>query len=162
MSFVPRELVDELAGFSRFSGSCLLCTALRAETDAGYRVVELTGDSAVLCPFWSGTPFEMLVVPLHHGAHLQRAALDELEAVGASIQQALRALRQRLGDISYNLVFHSAPYRVSGTYHWHVHILPKLTSQAGFELGTGVLINIMPPEQAASELRSVLMASQLP
>lgn len=158
MSFVPRELVDELAGFSRFSGSCLLCTALHAESDVGHRIVEITDEAVVLCPFWSGIPFEMMVVPRHHGAHLHRSSVSELEAVGHSIHTALGLLRARLGDIAYNLVFHSAPYRASGTYHWHVHILPKLTTLAGFELGTGVLINIVAPEHAARELRSMIPA----
>jgi UDPglucose--hexose-1-phosphate uridylyltransferase len=36
-------------------------------------------------------------------------------------------------------------------------VWPKLTTQAGFELGTGVLINIVPPEQAAEELRVSLV-----
>ena len=65
---------------------------------------------------------------------------------------ALGRLRAVLGDIAYNLVFHSAPYRAPEPYHWHVHIVPKLTTVAGFELGTGVLINIVNPEQAAEEL----------
>src|SRR5205085_3038992 len=38
MSFVPRELVDELAGFARFAGNCLLCTALNAEEEARHRL----------------------------------------------------------------------------------------------------------------------------
>ena len=34
--------------------------------------------------------------------------------------------------------------------------LPRLTIQAGFELGTGVDINIYPPERAAADLREAL------
>jgi UDPglucose--hexose-1-phosphate uridylyltransferase len=63
-----------------------------------------------------------------------------------------------VGDVAYNLVFHSAPYRAPEPYHWHVHIWPKLTTQAGFELGTGVLINIVAPEQASEELRVAVPA----
>jgi UDPglucose--hexose-1-phosphate uridylyltransferase len=51
------------------------------------------------------------------------------------------------------MVFHSAPYRVNAPFHWHAHIWPKATTRAGFELGTGVAINIVPPEAAAEELR---------
>ena len=46
-------------------------------------------------------------------------------------------------------MFHAAPYRASGGFHWHVHLLPKLTTRAGFELGTGVPINLVAPEDAA-------------
>jgi UDPglucose--hexose-1-phosphate uridylyltransferase len=49
-------------------------------------------------------------------------------------------------------VFHSAPYRGQGVFHWHAHVYPKVTTRAGFELGTGVMINVMPPEEAATIL----------
>lgn len=158
MSFVPRELVDELAGFARFVGSCLLCTTLDAELAAGHRVLEVSNDVVAICPFWSGIPFEMLVMPRHHRPHLHTTPEAELEAVGRAVQSALLMLRRRLGDIAYNLVFHSAPYRLAGTYHWHVHIKPTLTTTAGFEMGTGVLINIVAPELAAQELRAAAPA----
>ncbi|MGI8793556.1 MAG: hypothetical protein ACR2H3_10315, partial [Acidimicrobiales bacterium] len=57
------------------------------------------------------------------------------------------------GDVAYNIVFHSAPFRARGEFHWHVHLLPKVTTRAGFELGTGVLINVLAPEIAASQVR---------
>ena len=119
-----------------------------------------TDDHVVaLAPFWSGSPYEMLVIPRQHGPHLFRAGLEELVAVGSTIQLTLAALRSRLGDVAYNIMFHSAPYRLSGDYHWHIHIVPKVTTPGGFELGSGVAINVVPPELAAAELRSVVGAS---
>jgi UDPglucose--hexose-1-phosphate uridylyltransferase len=158
MSFVPRELAEEQAGFARFAGRCLLCTTVDAEEDARHRVVYADERVLVICPFWSGTPFEMLVIPRAHSAHLHRSSPADLVAVGRSLRTVLGQLRERLGDVAYNLVFHSAPYRAPEPYHWHVHVWPKLTSTAGFELGTGVLINIVAPEQATEELRVTVPA----
>ncbi len=152
--FVPREITDEQAGFARFAGNCLLCTTLDAEESAGNRVVYGDDDVLVVCPYWSGTPFEMLVIPRHHGAHLAQASPRDLAAVGRALQQGLSALRANLGDIAYNVVFHSAPYRAAGDFHWHAHVLPKATTSDGFELGTGVVINVVSPEEAASGLRA--------
>ncbi|HET6793490.1 MAG TPA: DUF4921 family protein [Acidimicrobiales bacterium] len=157
MPFVPRELVDEQAGFARFSGSCLLCTAVDAEEDAGLRVVHSDGNVMVTCPFWSGSPYEMLVVPRQHDAHLHHSSDAVLGSVGRAIKVALELLTQVHGDVAYNLYFHSAPYRAGGSYHWHVHLQPKLTTTAGFELGTGVPINVVAPELAASELRAAVV-----
>ncbi|HUC38434.1 MAG TPA: HIT domain-containing protein [Acidimicrobiales bacterium] len=159
MSFVPRELAEEQAGFARFAGRCLLCTTVDAEENDGYRVVFADDRVLVICPFWSGTPFEMMVIPRTHGPHLHRATPADLVAVGRALRTVLGQLRYRLGDIAYNLVFHSAPYRASEPYHWHAHIWPKLTTQAGFELGTGVLINIVAPEQATEELQVAVPAA---
>lgn len=152
--FVPREITDELAGFARFAGNCLLCTALDAEESAGNRVVYADDDVLVVCPYWSGTPFEMLVLPRCHGAHLSRASTSDLAAVGRALQRGLAALRASVGDVAYNVIFHSAPFRAAGDFHWHAHVLPKVTTVAGFELGTGVVINVVAPEEAAAGLRS--------
>jgi len=88
--FVPREITDEQAGFARFAGNCLLCTTVDAEESAGNRVVYADDDVMVVCPFWSGTPFEMLVLPRNHGAHLAKASSRDLEAVGRALRAALR------------------------------------------------------------------------
>lgn len=152
MSFVPRELVEEQAGFARFAGRCLLCTTVDAEENVNHRVVYADERVLVICPFWSGAPYEMLVVPRNHGPHLHHSSQSDLVAVGRALRIALSSLRDVVGDIAYNLVFHSAPYRAPEPYHWHVHVVPKLTTVAGFELGTGVLINIVNPEEAAHEL----------
>jgi UDPglucose--hexose-1-phosphate uridylyltransferase len=159
MPFVPRELVDEQAGFARFSGSCLLCTTIDAEEDAGERVVYADDSVLVVCPFWSAVPYEMLVLPRRHDAHLHHATDGDLAAVGRAMGAALRQLGGRMGDVAFNLVFHSAPYRATGSYHWHVHLLPKLTTAAAFEMGTGVPINVVAPEVAATELRSMVSAA---
>jgi UDPglucose--hexose-1-phosphate uridylyltransferase len=154
MPFVPREVTDELAGFARFSGSCLLCTTYEAEADLGYRKVYEDESVLVVCPFWSGSPFEMLVIPRGHHGHLQSADDHDVAATGRAIRESVARVRSLIGDVAYNLVFHSAPYRSHEEFHWHVHVLPKLTTRAGFELGTGVLINVVPPEIAARELRN--------
>jgi UDPglucose--hexose-1-phosphate uridylyltransferase len=71
------------------------------------------------------------------------------------MRDVLARLRATVGDVAYNLVFHTAPHRHAGPYHWHVHLLPRLTSVAGFEQGTGVLIDIVSPELAAKQLSVV-------
>jgi UDPglucose--hexose-1-phosphate uridylyltransferase len=46
--------------------------------------------------------------------------------------------------------------RGADEFHWHVDILPRLTVKAGFELSTGVDINVYPPERAAADMREAL------
>ena len=150
--FVPGEIAEEEAGFRRFEGSCLLCTMAEAEVRAGHRIVLEDENVVVVCPFWSGAPYEMLVLPRHHEVHLENAAPSEVVAVGRALRDALQLLRKRVGDVAYNLVFHPAPHHHAGPFHWHVHVVPRLTSTAGFEQGTGVLINIVAPELAARQL----------
>lgn len=155
LPFVPGEILDEERAFARFAGGCLLCTTVEAELSADERVVFANDDVAVIAPYWSGVPYEMLVVPRHHEGHLQDAPDESLAAVGIALRDALGHLNAELGDVAFNLGFHTAPHQHTGQYHWHAHVWPNLVTQAGFERGTGVMINIVPPEQACDALRSV-------
>ncbi|HET7718701.1 MAG TPA: DUF4921 family protein [Acidimicrobiales bacterium] len=153
MPFVPGELAEELAGFTRFGEACLLCTTIEAEVSAGRRMVHADDRVVVVAPFWSGAPFEMLVLPVDHQPQLTHADPRDLAAAGRALRDVLVRLRRAVGDAAYNVVFHTAPHhqRDSG-YHWHIHVTPRITSVAGFEQGTGVLINIVAPELAAQAL----------
>ena len=151
--FVPEELQAEIEGFADGDDPCVLCTTVAEEEAAGHRVLLADERVMVVCPFWSATPYEMLVIPRTHEAHLAHAAPTDLVAVSRAVRDSLAALARLVGDAAYNLVFHTAPHRSTDRFHWHVHVLPRLTSVAGFEAGTGVLINIVAPEQAADDLR---------
>lgn len=153
MPFVPRELMDEQGGFARFRGNCIMCATLESEEWAGLRMVYSDGDVAIFCPYWSGTPYEMMIVPRAHASHFHGTSDDQLAAVGRAVRSGLLSLRDAVGDVAYNLVLHSAPFRSPSDFHWHIHLLPKITTPAGFELGTGVPINVVAPETAAGDLR---------
>ncbi|NND76154.1 MAG: galactose-1-phosphate uridylyltransferase [Ilumatobacter sp.] len=155
LPFVPGEVLDEERAFARFAGGCLLCTTIEAELAADERVVLATDDVVVITPYWSGSPYELLIIPRVHEPHLPDADDDSLVAVGQALRDSIAHLNAAIGDIAFNLGFHTAPHQHTGQYHWHAHVWPNLVTQAGFERGTGVMINVVPPEQACSTLRSV-------
>ena len=72
------------------------------------------------------------------------------------IRRAIAGLAEVFGSPpQLNLWVRTAP-RGTEEFCWHVDIVPRLTIRAGFELGTGVDVNVYPPERAASDLRKVL------
>lgn len=154
LPFVPGEILEEERAFERFKGGCILCATIDAERVDNKRVVLESEHAVVVTPYWSGSPYELLIIPASHDAHLTDSSDDVVTAIGIAIRDAIRMLNNTLGDVAYNLVFHTAPSHHAGNFHWHVHLWPKLTTTAGFEKGTGVLINIVPPEDAAFELLS--------
>ncbi len=159
LPFIPGEIIEEERAFSRFESACILCATVEAELTDGKRVIVASEDALVICPFWSGVPYEMLVIPRQHDVHLQDANDESLAAVGVAIRDALAQLNEVFGDVSFNLVFHTAPHHHTGSFHWHAHIWPKITTIAGFERGTGVMINIVSPEHAAEQLRRVAIST---
>jgi UDPglucose--hexose-1-phosphate uridylyltransferase len=77
----------------------------------------------------------------------------QLTSAAETLQKVLRLL-DALDGPAYNLVLHTAPLRerVDATYHWHWEIHPRLREIAGLELGTGLPVNPVSPEDAVEEL----------
>lgn len=157
LPFVPGEILEEQRAFSRFEGGCILCATIEAELVDGKRILFENDQAVCVSPYWAGSPYELLIIPRSHDLHLTDSSRDTLQAMGVAVRDSLRALRSFHGDVAYNLVFHTAPHHYSGAYHWHIHLFPKLVTTAGFERGTGVMINIVPPEQAADQLRESMV-----
>ena len=67
------------------------------------------------------------------------------------------------GRPAYNVFLHSAPVSGSGDehYHWHWEIHPRLRDIAGLELGTGLPVNPVSPEDAVDELLRQTVAPQV-
>lgn len=149
--FVSRVVDDEAAAFAA-GDECLLCATVDEERREGHRVVDDQGSALVLSPYWAGSPYELLVLPTTHRAEVNGSAPADVVAVGRAVRDGLQRLRGLLGDVPYNLVLHTAPHGLDGPFHWHVHVVPRVTSVAGFEQGTGALINIVAPELAARQL----------
>jgi UDPglucose--hexose-1-phosphate uridylyltransferase len=137
---------------------CVYCSTVEREREAGDRVVLETDAYFAFEPFASRWPFETWIVPKAHASVFTVAALADIEPLAVVLRTVLGALYQALGNPAYNLVLHEAPLRDSceDYYHWHIEILPRLATAAGFELGTGIWINSVLPEEAAAFLRERL------
>jgi UDPglucose--hexose-1-phosphate uridylyltransferase len=134
---------------------CVYCETIEKEREAGVRVVLETDAFLVFEPYASRWPFETWIVPKQHSSVLTPGGSDQARPLAVALHATLSALYQGLDDPAYNLVLHEAPLRDSceDYWHWHIEILPRLSTAAGFELGTGIWINTMLPEEAAAHLR---------
>jgi UDPglucose--hexose-1-phosphate uridylyltransferase len=155
LPFVPAAIAREReragAYAERTAGSGLLGDILVEEVRRGERLVAIDDEAALICPWASRSPFELRVIPRRESARF-----EEDEGGAAMIRTAMRVLAERFGGPpELNLWVRTAP-RGADQFNWHVDIAPRLTIKAGFELGTGVDINIYPPERAASDLREAL------
>ncbi len=155
---IPHRIGEELGGAARYlirEGICPFCRLVRDEVENASRLVFEDGASVCFAPFASRSPFELWVVPRHHDADFARATDQQLLSAAETLQNALRLLAALDGP-PYNLVLHTAPLRerVDETYHWHWEIHPRLREIAGLELGTGLPVNPVSPEEAVAELLS--------
>ncbi len=138
------------------TGRCIYCDLIAQERDAGGRVVLESDTYLVIVPFAAKKPYEMQIVPKRHRASFGKTSTEERRELGAVLHDALRRLYHALDDPDYNMVVHSAPYQEDPAdyYHWRIRIVPRLTKNAGFEMGSGIYINPTIPEECASVLRA--------
>jgi UDPglucose--hexose-1-phosphate uridylyltransferase len=150
-AMVARERERAGAYGERTAGSGLLGDILVEEVRRRERLVAIDDEAALICPWASRSPFELRVIPRRESARFEQ---DETGA--AMIRTAMRVLAARFGGPpELNLWVRTAPAGAE-QFGWHVDIAPRLTVKAGFELGTGVDINVYPPERAAADLRESL------
>ena len=156
LGFVPAALAREreraAAYHERTMGSHLLADVATEEVRRRERLVAVDDDSVLVTPWASRSPFELRVIPRRPAPSFEHDG----DAGTAMIGTALRALGTTFGEVpQLNLWVRTAP-RGAEEFCWHIDLLPRLTLRASFELGTGVEINVYPPERAASDLRKAL------
>ncbi|QUW85455.1 DUF4921 family protein (plasmid) [Streptomyces mirabilis] len=159
-----RHLFDIARAHYDDTGRCLYVDHTAAELADGRRIVATTEHVIALAPYAPRTPYEVWLVPRRHQASFADAPDETLEHTAALLRRVLAALRDLLGDIPYNYALISAPNGEETTtyFAWHLQIAPRLAEPAGFELGTGMAVNPVPPEHAAARLRDVLTARPAP
>ncbi|MEA2577132.1 MAG: UDPglucose--hexose-phosphate uridylyltransferase [Chloroflexota bacterium] len=154
---IPHRIAEELGGAARFvirEGECPFCRLVRDETRRPDRLVWEDADNVAFAPYASRSSFEVWIVPRRHEADFGRATAPDVRATAEALRNVLGRLASALDGPPYNLVLHTAPLReqVDGTYHWHWEIHPRLREIAGLELGTGLPVNPVSPEDAVEEL----------
>jgi len=155
---IPHRVGEELGGSARYvirEGVCPYCRLVHDEVASRERLVFEDSSGVAFAPYASRSPFELWVVPRQHQADFGLASDAQLTSAAETLRKVLRLL-DALDGPPYNLVLHTSPLhqRVEETYHWHWEIHPRLREIAGLELGTGLPVNPVSPEQAVAELRS--------
>lgn len=154
---IPHRIAEELGGAARFvirEGECPYCRLVRETTQTRNRLIWEDADSVAFAPWASRSPFELWIVPRRHDADFGRATEPDIKATASALRHVLTTLAKTLDGPPYNLILHTAPLRerVDATYHWHWQIHPRLRDIAGLELGTGLPVNPVSPEDAVEEL----------
>ncbi len=162
-SQVRNRLYEALRHFDEF-GECIFCTVLNDELDEQKRIVAVTKHFVALEPYASSTPFATYIYPRRHMASFGDITEVEIFDLAALLKAVLAKLYYGLEDPDYNFTIRTAPTDCAGVtyYHWYMSIIPRLVRVAGFELGTGMFINTVLPEDAAEFFRSIDIEIDVP
>jgi UDPglucose--hexose-1-phosphate uridylyltransferase len=156
--FLPRLLrrLDVATRYFDENGVCVYDDVLAAEREVRLRIVDECGGFIAFEPFASGSPYETWVLPTFHQGSFGDLADEEVADLACVLIRTLTAIRRACGDPDFNLVVYSAPTNghTDQVFHWHIKIVPRIATPAGFEIGSAMSINTVMPEDAAEHLRS--------
>jgi UDPglucose--hexose-1-phosphate uridylyltransferase len=153
LDFVPAAVARERERFAAYAartmGANLLADLVQEEVRRGERVVAIDDEAVALAPYGSRLPYQLMIAPRRPRARFE----DDGPTGAALLHDVLNRLARKLGaSPPLNLWVRTEP-RGADHFCWRIDVLPRLTHLAGLELGTGLHLNIVPPEQAAAELR---------
>jgi UDPglucose--hexose-1-phosphate uridylyltransferase len=153
LGFVPQIVARERERFGAYAtrtmGGNLLSDLVQAEVRGRTRIVAIDDEAVLMAPYGSRLPYQLMLAP----RRARRRFEDDGPLGAALLHEGLRRLARRFGaNPPLNLWVRTAP-RDAEHFCWRIDVLPRLTNVAGLELGTGVHLNIVAPEQAAAELR---------
>jgi UDPglucose--hexose-1-phosphate uridylyltransferase len=111
----------------------------------GETVLESNG-LVVSCPWASRVSYETVIAPVEPESH--GLASPELPGALGLLAHVVRRLHALEGPLPLNA------WLEQGEGDWRLVLFPRLTILAGLELGTGIHVNTLPPEEAAARLRS--------
>jgi UDPglucose--hexose-1-phosphate uridylyltransferase len=156
LGFVPAAVARERERFASYNqhtmGGDLLAEIASEEVRRRERLVAIDDDALLICPWASRSPFELRIVPRNPAPSFEADG----EVGAGMLRTALRALEARFDVVpQFNAWTITAP-RDAESFHWHLDIAPRIGVRAGFEMSTGVELNVFPPERAAAELREAL------
>ncbi|MBK6766877.1 MAG: DUF4921 family protein [bacterium] len=133
---------------------CEHCRWIESEVRAGERLLAHGDDFVALACFAPHFPYEWQILARNH-VRFDELERDRLVGLAEVLLRGLKSLRRACNGPDFNLIlFSTPPDERFAAPNWAIDVLPRISTQAGFEWGTGVHIVSTPPEEAAAALRS--------
>ncbi len=160
LPIVPKRVREELKGareYYNYRDRCVFCDMINQEKEDKVRIIQENNHFISFAPFVSRFPFEVWILPKIHNPHFKSIDDNSADDLAVILKDALARIKTLLKDPAYNFIIHTSPIRngMNEEFHWHLEIMPKLTTVAGFEWGSGFYINPTSPEEAAKCLKEV-------
>lgn len=111
------------------------------------------------CPDFSQWPYEVWIAPKNEGRIFSDITDEEIKDLTHILQRSLKRLGIICSQPETKKIYAFAPFAYNFYIHhgknWFIRIIPRLVHRAGFELGTGLSVNVVDPTEAARELKEI-------
>lgn len=157
---IPPLVEQELSlaeSYYKEKSTCIYCDMIDLELKEKSRIVFENDKFIAFMPYAAKVPFETWILPKFHSSFFEALTESETTSLAKVMKDVLYRHHEALEGTPYNYFIHTSPAKVrtDNYYHWHIELIPRITTPAGFELGTGIFINISTPEVNAKLLRDI-------
>ena len=139
------------------TGRCIFCQTMEDELKAKERIIMETGHFVAFIPYAALSPFHIWIFPRRHTSSFASITGEEIKDLARNLKTTLAKLYYGLDNPDFNYSIRSTPMdeRETDYFHWYLSIVPRVSQTAGFEIGSGMYINIALPEKSAEFLRHI-------
>lgn len=150
-AILPPDIQDELSAAQNYANEhkiCPCCEIIKKESGHA-RKIFLDKNVFALAPYASQYHYEAWIFTRRHLDNITRLNAAEFKSFAHALKKILIKLHSL--DLSYNMFLHQAISNQN--QHFYLKIQPRGSVWAGVELGSGLIINSVPPEAAAKFYR---------
>lgn len=151
-SFLPPHILDKSARAMAFRfqhKACPYCEIAKLERE-GARFIAESGGIVAFAPYASMHNYEVWLLPKRHLDNVMHLTEEERLGMATLLKKLLKKINA-LG-LSYNYYFHQIVF--DPDQHLYMKITPRGSVWAGVEIGSGLIINPIAPEEAAKYYRA--------
>lgn len=129
-----------------YGDDCPYCRILKIEKTSDRRCFE-NHHFVAFTPYASRFNYEIWLMPKEHKCSLSGMSDAQFTALAEVLKKILNKLKEL--NLPYNFYLQYMPQQL----HFHIEVVPRLATWAGFEYSTETIINAVSPEDAAKFYR---------
>lgn len=155
-NLITRELAQTERYFEKYDTSAF-ADLVGHEQQFGRRVLAENEHYLAFVQYAARFPFETWIVPKYQISRFDKISTRQLAALIPIITKTFAKINSALNNPPLNFYIHSAPNSIEEAeyYRWHLEIAPRLGNFGGYEMGSGVVIDVFSPETAAEYLNGI-------
>lgn len=158
LPFLPKKIKDEIEhkkNYYKKHKRALLDDLVYEELSYGKNIIAQNLEFVLYCPYASGFPFEVKIVPKKKFSSLSEFNKTDISALSDILKEFFSKFYNALGEVSFNMIINNAPYEeynenTKEYYRFNIEIKPRIYKHAGFELDSEITVNVVMPENAAT------------
>lgn len=157
LSIIPPDIKNEIntsKEYYKLNKRCLYEDMIKNEIEYGKRIIHNNDKFLIIVPYATKYSGEVRVI-FKEKIRFENISYTHIKELSKIFKNLFNKLYKLNGYNPFNLCFHTHPSKdyEKLNFNVHIHIIPRKYSFGGFELGTGIYVSSINPEELADKLK---------